>query len=216
MRVGGLFLYYAFISRCKQLLIIMAEKNYIAKAFVSCSLRPEDRHFVDLVANILHYYQIRPFGTVGLYDSSTDNPAQLMKANIEKSDFVVIVATKRYLTKDNYNGKESNSLSEMIHTEAGMAFAKSKPVVVFVQEGANVGSFIPNITQYITLDGSQQNLVSQANLIMHLINNAYQKSEEIKIQSIWKGLGQIVVGGLAVFGGLSLLGGGEVTDEDYE
>lgn len=189
------------------------QKKYIAKAFVSCSLRPEDRPFVDLIANILHHYQIQPFGTVGLYDSSTENPVHLMKTNIEESDFVVIVATKRYITKDSSNGAKSNSLSEMIHTEAGMAFANSKPVVVFVQEGTNVGNFLPNITQYITLDGTQQSLDSQANLIMHLINSAYQKSEEIKRQSAWKGLGQLVIGGLAIFGGLALLDGNESIDE---
>lgn len=187
------------------------QNHYIANAFVSCSLRNEDRWFIDLVANILYHYQIRPFGTVGLYDASTENPVQLMKKNIEQADFVVIVATKRYLTKDSSNGKISNMLSEMIHTEAGMAFANSKPVVVFVEEGTNVGNFLPQITQYITLDGTQNNLDSQTNLIMYLINNAYQKSEEIKRQKSWQALGRLVVGGLAIFGGLKLLDGN--TDE---
>jgi len=190
--------------------------NYIANAFVSCSLREEDRKFVNLIANILHHFQVRPFGTVGLYDSSAENPVQLMKTNIEKSDFVVIVATKRYLTKDSSNGRTSNMLSDMVHTEAGMAFANSKPVVVFVQEGANVGSFLPSITQYITLDGTQKNLDSQSILIMNLINNAYQKSEEIKRQKSWEGLGRLLVGGLAIFGGLKLLDDETLeNEEDY-
>lgn len=41
----------------------------------------------------------------------------------------------------------------MVHVETGMAFMANKPVVVFVQEETNVGSFIPNIIQYITLNG---------------------------------------------------------------
>ncbi len=184
----------------------MDSKNqFIAKAFVSCSLRPTDLPFVNLVANILRYYQIFPFGTVGLHEASTDNPTALMKKNIEESDFVVVVATKRYITKDNDSGKESNMLSEMIHTEAGIAFANSKPVVVFVEEGTNVGNFIPNITQYITLDGTQPNLDSQRNLIISLLNDAYQKSQEIKRKENWKGLGNFTLGILAVLGGLSLL-----------
>lgn len=189
------------------------QPHYIAQAFVSCSLRTEDRKFVNFVANIIHHFQIRPFGTVGLYDASVENPVQLMKRNIEQADFVVIVATKRYLTKDSSNGQISNMLSEMIHTEAGMAFAYSKPVVVFVQEGTNVGNFLPEITQYITLDGTQANLDSQANLIISLLNNAYQKSQEIKRQESWQALGRLVVGGLAIFGGLKLLDG---ATEDYE
>ncbi|WP_203296424.1 hypothetical protein [Luteirhabdus pelagi] len=176
--------------------------KYIAKAFISCSLRREDEKFVDFVSNILHYHQILPFGTVGLHDASTDNPVTLMKDNIEKSDFVVVIATPRYFSRDNNNGKSSNTISEMIHTETGMAFANSKPVVVFVQEGTNVGTFIPSITQYISLDGTQRNLDSQLNLIRSLLNNAYQKAEEIKRQNSWRDLGRIAIGALAIYGGL--------------
>jgi hypothetical protein len=190
------------------------QKQHIAKAFVSCSLRNEDRNFVNLVANILHHYQIKPFGTVGMYSASTENPVQLMKKNIEQSDFVVIAATKRYLTKDSISGKDSNSISEMIHTEAGMAFANSKPVVVFVKEGTNVGSFLPSITQYITLDGTQKNLDSQHNLILSLLNSAYQKSQEIKRQKSWQELGKLVMGGLAIYGGLKLLG--DDSEEEFD
>jgi len=179
--------------------------QYLAKAFISCSLRSEDKKFVDLVANILYHFQIFPFGTVGKYDSSPENPAQLMKRNIEQADFVVIAATKRYLTKDNQSGIESNQLSEMIHSEAGMAFAYDKPVVVFVEEGTNPGSFLPSITQYITLDGTQANLDSQQNLILSLLNNAYQISEETKRKKTWQDLGKLALKTLAFFGGLKLL-----------
>ena len=169
------------------------------------------------MSNILSHFNFNPFGTVGLYDASTDNPVVLMKNNIDNCDFVVIAATKRYLTKDTHNNKESNSLSEMIHTEAGMAFAKSKPIVVFVEEGTNVGNFIPNVTQYITLDKTQENLDSQYNLIVALLNNALHKAQAIKRQKSWKELGSLALKGLAIFGGLKLLGGGEdFGDEDED
>ena len=179
--------------------------NYKAKAFLSCSLREEDRNFVDLVANILKHYQIEPFGTVGKYDASPENPSSLMKQNIENSDIVVIAATQRYLTKDFHDDSESNTLSEMIHTETGMAYALSKPVVVFVEEGTNVGSFIPSITHYVTLDGTQNNLDSQSNIIKGLLNSALQKVDEKKRKAEWDGLGNLVIGGLALYGGLTLL-----------
>ncbi|MBK6545787.1 MAG: hypothetical protein IPG12_11020 [Saprospiraceae bacterium] len=187
------------------------QNQYLAKAFVSCSLRKEDNKFVDLVANILHHYQILPFGTVGMYEASAENPTQLMKRNIEQADFFVIAATKRYITRDNHNGQESNQLSEMIHAEAGMAFAFTKPVVVFVEEGTNLGTFLPSITQYITLDGTQANLDSQQSLILCLLNNAYQRSEELKRKKVWQELGRLALGGLALFGGLKLL---ENSDEE--
>ncbi len=193
------------------------EQPYLANVFISCSLRKEDKEFIDLVSNILIHYNFNPFGTVGLYDASTDNPTVLMEKNIDKCDFVVIAATKRYQTKDTHNSdKESNSLSEMIHTETGMAYAKSKPIVVFVEEGTNVGSFIPNITQYITLDKTQENLNSQINLIKFLLNDALQKVESARRNQAWKDLGNLLLKGLAAYGGLKLLGGNSTDDEDIE
>ncbi len=192
------------------------EHQYLANVFVSCSLRSNDKEFIDLVSNILSHFNFNPFGTVGLYDASTDNPIVLMENNIEKCDFVVIAATKRYLTKDTHNNKKSNTLSEMIHAEAGMAFGKSKPIVVFVEEGTNVGNFIPNVTQYITLDKTQENLDSQYNLIVALLSNALHKAQAIKRQKSWKELGSLALKGLAIFGGLKLLEGGENYDYDDE
>lgn len=189
-------------------------RNYIAKAFVSCSLRQEDRKFVDYVSNILCYHEILPFGTVGLHDASTESPVALMKKNIETADFVVVIATTRYLSKDTNNGNQSNTISEMIHAETGMAFAHSKPVVVFIQEGTDVGTFIPSITQYITLDGTQENLDGQINLIRNLINNACQKAEEVKRRNAWIGLGGIAIGALAIYGGLTFIE--DQMSDDYD
>lgn len=180
-------------------------RPYLAKAFVSCSLRKEDKPFVDLVSNILHHFQIMPFGTVGRYDASTDNPVILMQENIKVADFIVIVATRRYFTKDAHSGVESNSISEMIHTEAGMAFANSKPVIVFAQNGTNVGSFLPSITQYITLDGTQADMNSKYNLIVALLNNAYQKMQEIRRKESSQEFKNLVLSGFAIYGGLKLL-----------
>ena len=46
------------------------QKQYAARAFVSCSLREMDKPFVDYIENILLYYNIEPFGTVGRYSES--------------------------------------------------------------------------------------------------------------------------------------------------
>jgi hypothetical protein len=189
------------------------ENQYKAKAFLSCSLRDEDKKFVDLVANILKHFDIQPFGTVGRYDTSTDSPIELMKKNIELSDIVVVAATKRYLTIDNHHGKKSNTISEMIHSEIGMAVGNSKPVVVFVEEGTNIGNFIPSITQYITLDNTPENFNSQYHLISSLLKDAYNKSVEIKNNKSWKNFGNILLGGLAIYGGFNLLNNDENDDK---
>ena len=124
------------------------EKKYAAKAFVSSSLRNEDKIFVEYVCKLLKAYNIQPFGTVGMFSASPENPITLMNRNIHLADFVVICATPRYIQKDIKTGKISKGLSEMIHIETGMAIAHGKPVVVFVKEGTDVGNALPNVTRY--------------------------------------------------------------------
>ena len=181
------------------------QQNFIATAFISCSLRKEDKQFVKFIEKILIAHRIKPIGTVGRFSASPISTAELMKQNIPLSDFVVVVATPRYEQKDINSGKSTKGLSEMLHVETGMAYMIEKPVVVFVQEGTNVGNFLPTITQYIILNGTQNNLNENWTLINSLIKHAYdiveQKKSEKANQSFWKAL----TTGLAIVGGISII-----------
>ena len=117
------------------------------KAYVSCSLRQEDKPFVDFVESILRENGIEPFGTVGKYSAAPMNPTELMRENIALADITVIIATKRYEQKDILSGKVTYGPSEMIHAEVAMSFMANKPVVVIAQKGTDVGNFTPNFTQ---------------------------------------------------------------------
>lgn len=181
------------------------EKKYTARAFVSCSLRPEDENFVNYVCQILDEHNIQAFGTVGKFSASPENPITLMNKNIPISDFVVIVATPRYLQKDLTTGKVSHGLSEMVHVETGMAIAYGKPVVAFIQEGTNIGNALPNITQYITLNGQRADFDAKRKIIFSLLNNAYLFVQKLKSDKTLRTAGKVVVGGLAVYGGVKLL-----------
>jgi hypothetical protein len=101
-------------------------------------------------------------------------------------------------------GQISYGLGEMVHVETGMAYMANKPVVVFVQEGTHVGSFLPNITEYIVLNGQQIDLVKKWSLINSLINNAYGIVRKIKESESSKALGNVFKTGLAIFGGLAI------------
>ena len=180
------------------------QKNYIATAFVSCSLRNEDKLFVDLIEQILDRHGIQPFGTVGKYSAAPINPAEHMKQNIPSADIVVIVATPRYLQKDIQTGEVSYGLSEMVHAETGMAYMAGKPVVVFVQEGTHVGNFLPNITEYIVLNGHRIDLQNKWNLINSLLNNAYNIVQKIKESQASKEFGNFLITGLAIWGGIKI------------
>lgn len=192
------------------------QQNPIATAFLSCSLRQEDRPFVKFIEQILQAHYIKPIGTVGYYSSAPTSTAEHMKKNIPLADFVVMVATPRYIQKDINSGNSTQGISEMLHVETGMAHMADKPVVVFVQEGTNVGNFLPTITQYITLNGQQSDLEQKwpqiNSLIKHSCDIVRQKKTEAQNQSLWKAF----TTGLAIFGGFSLLNSMGTDDEDTE
>lgn len=185
--------------------IILSNKSI--KAFVSCSLRNEDREFVNYVESILRSHNIEPFGTVGKYEVAPKNPAESMKENIPNADVVVIIATQRYFQVDISTGQESYGLSEMVHAETGMAYALGKPVLVFVQDGTSVGNFLPNITQYIVLNGTHEDYNYKKNLITSLFTNAIKAVDQIKNGSIGEGVFKVSVGLLAIFGLIKLFEG---------
>jgi hypothetical protein len=184
----------------------MTETKYVAKAFVSCSLREEDKPFVDHVCNILKTHKFEPFGTVGKFSASPENPISLMNSNIPKADFVVICATPRYLQKDLKTGKKSMGLSEMVHVETGMALAHGKPVVVFVQEGTQIGNVLPNITQYIELNGEHDDFLAKRTLIESLFDHTCQYLETVRNNNQVKTAVNAAVVIFAIIGFFSVVG----------
>lgn len=191
------------------------QQNFIATAFLSCSLRQEDRLFVNFIERILKAHYIKPIGTVGYYSSAPTSTAVHMKKNIPNADFVVMVATPRFIQKDINSGKSSQGISEMLHVEAGMAYMANKPLVVFVQEGTDVGNFLHTVTQYITLNGQQADLEQKwpqiNSLIKHSCDLVRQEKTEQQNKSLWKAF----TTGLAIVGGFSLLNS-LGNDEEFE
>lgn len=184
---------------------MIEQQTFIVNAFVSCSLRPEDKPFIDMVENILERNGIQPIGTVGKYSAAPMNPAEHMKMNVPLADIVVIVATPRYLQKDLQTDQVSYGLSEMVHVETGMAYMSGKPVVVFVQEGTHVGSFLPNITEYIVLSGHQVDLDKKWKLINSLLENAHAVIKKIKEGESSKEAKSFVQWILAIVGVITVL-----------
>jgi len=192
------------------------QQSHVATAFLSCSLRQEDRAFVNFIEQILMAHYIKPIGTVGYYSSATTSTAEHMKKNIHLADFVVVVATPRYLQKDINSGLSTQGISEMLHTETGMAFMADKPVVVFVQEGTSVGNFLQTITQYITLNGQPSDLEQKwpqiNSLIKHSCDIVRQQKTEIQNKALWKAF----TTGLAIVGGISILNSFGTDEENQD
>lgn len=123
-----------------------------------------------------------------------------MSKNISTADFVVVCVTKRYLQEDVHTKNISDGLSEMINIEIGIALGLNKPVVAFVEEGTNAGSALPNITQYITLNGFQDDFELKQNLIVSLLDSACGIAVNNRRLEGLKTVGKLAVTSLAVYG----------------
>jgi hypothetical protein len=121
-------------------------------AFISCSTRQEDRPFVELVEAIIKRFGFRPAGTVGRHSASPRPIWEQMRDGIRSTDCVVLVATPRYIQQDIHDRKKTGrGISELLHVEVGMAISSDRPVLAFVLEGTDVGSFLPQVIQFISL-----------------------------------------------------------------
>lgn len=181
------------------------QQYYPGKAFISCSLRKQDEPFVKIVEKIVESHFLIPFGTVGRYSAAPTNTAELMRQNIPEADIIVIAATGRYFQQDLHTGQSSSGLSEMLHVESGIAYAYNKPIIVFVEKGVTVGNFLPNITQYIVLDNTQENLSQQWALINTLFTNAINMAQQSKDAENTRQFQNLVTGSFAVLGVYKLI-----------
>jgi hypothetical protein len=181
------------------------QQSYVATAFLSCSLRQEDKLFVNFIEQILKRHYIQPTGTVGYFSSAPTSTAEHMRKNIPLADFVVLVATPRYIQKDINSGNSTQGISEMLHVETGMAYMADKPVVVFVQEGTNVGNFLPIITQYITLNGQQSDLEEKWAQINGLLKQSFDIVRKKRTENQNQSFKNVLKTGLAFVGAFSLL-----------
>lgn len=181
------------------------QSNFIATDFISCSLREEDKPFIDFIVRILKAFRILPIGTVGMFSAAPLNPTELMKINIPKADFVVVVATPRYIQKEIKAENTKLAISEMLQVESAMAYMADKPLVVFVKEGTEVGHFIENVTQYITLNGKQTDLEEKWKLIGELLYNTYETVRIMSEQKDNKFFLNRIIHALALYGGFKFL-----------
>jgi hypothetical protein len=187
-------------------------------AFISCSLRQEDKPFVDRVEWLVKVFGFQPVGTVGKYDAAPQPIWQRMKDSVRSADCVVLAATPRYLQQDISDKKRTGkAMSEMLHTEVGMAVASDRPVLAFVLEGTEVGNFLPQAVQYITLKQDGGDIFLKWRLINSYFSNARSMIQERWVREDRSQLFKFVVGGLAVLGGKALWDRfNENGDDDYE
>ncbi|RUT72932.1 hypothetical protein [Ancylomarina longa] len=130
----------------------MSKKNK-PKAFISCSVRDEDLKFNTAIEKVVKRYGFEPCGTVGRHVNYAEPISDSMKKEIQACDILVVAAPPRYIQSEiSDKANLTYAIPEMIQVESAMAHSFEKPVVAFVQDGVNIGNFIPNITQYFLVD----------------------------------------------------------------
>lgn len=185
-------------------------------AFISCSIRDEDRKFVNFIIKIVKMQNFQPFGTIGLLDAFPEEIPKSMVDNIEKADCLIVIATPRYLQTEIGKNSTKKTISENIVTEIGIASAHKIPVLAFVLKGTTVHNHLKNVTQIIEID--PYNKLDVRNKIP-LINKYFNNTRN-KIAGIWRSQGidnvtkwsGIALGAVGVFTIFKYLFG---TDDEY-
>lgn len=194
------------------------------KAFVSCSLRREDKPFVDFIVKVTRHFGFSPGNTPGKFTAAPLPIWMQMNEGIKSADCVVLVATPRYIQQDLLDKeKTGKSMPEMLHTEIGMAVASNRPVLAFVQKGTEVGGFLPQLVQYIVLDPSDpQDMQAKWPLVANYFRSALaiiqQRWYEERKTNSWKGVGGIllIIGAATVLSYLSADYSDKEDEEDGE
>lgn len=177
------------------------------RAYISCSLRPEDKAFVNLVEAITSQFGFQPTGTVGKYSGAPNPIWEQMRDGIKSADCIILAATPRCIQQDIHDRKKTGKgISEMLHVEVGMAVATERPVLAFVLEGTDVGSFLPQTVQYITLrPNDKAHLQSQWPVIGNYFRSAFSIIQERWRKENRDGLLKFAGGILATIGAATLL-----------
>lgn len=97
-------------------------------------------------------------------------------------------------------------MSEMLHTEVGMAVALGRPVLAFVLDGTDVGNFLPQAVQYISLKPSDNtDLQVKLPLIGNYCRSALAMIQERWLQEDRSGLLKAGLYGFAAIGAVTIL-----------
>jgi hypothetical protein len=116
------------------------------KAFLSCSIRQEDEMIVDIFEYILraHGFEVT---TVGRTKFAPRPSLQVIRDELETSDCVVILATKR-----EKKGEYWKTSEWVEYIEPAMAYMGRKPILAFVEKDVVVEQLIPQATQIFKFD----------------------------------------------------------------
>jgi len=176
------------------------------KVFVSRGLRVEDRAIGDPIVEMIREWGFETV-TVGIEVKVPDDQVpQAVREEIRKADAVIAIATPRYL--DALTGLWR--ALEWHHGEVGIAFGIDKPLLILKDKRTSLGglpSYLTNLKQAPIIEFDPYNLDELRTGLSTIMSGFREWIETKRRQEFFDALGKIIIGGLAVVGGVTILSG---------
>lgn len=188
---------------------MITKANY--SAFLSCSIRPQDRKAVAFIWNNFFGQRGFTYFTVGLNLAAPNPPLNIMRDWIEKCDCLVTIVTGRFEARDlHYPGNQSIILSPLaVDQEMLIAWLKDKPTIVFKDSNVHAShGFLAyqKVTwvEFETNDLKKLLIPSKRCLIESFISETVKTIEAKRTDRRKEGYLKLLKYGLGVFGAVKI------------
>lgn len=176
------------------------------RVFVSRGLSVEDKAIGDPIVEIIREWGFETV-TVGIEAKVPDDQVpQAVREEIRKADAVIAIATPRYL--DALTGLWRTL--EWLHGEVGIAFGIDKPLLILKDKRTSLGglpSYLTSLKQAPIIEFDPYNLDELRTELSTIMPGFREWIETKRRQEFFDALRRIIIGGLAVVGGVTILSG---------
>src|SRR5262249_40050719 len=111
------------------------------EAFLSCSFRSDDEEVVRLFVDLCSALNIT---CSNVNAGSFFSPSEVARKKLEDQDFLIAICTRRDEKK---TGKFA--MPDAVRDEIGIAFGKERPILLFVEDGVEIGGFEPQFGTHV-------------------------------------------------------------------
>jgi len=168
------------------------------RCFVSRSNREENKLMVEPFVNRIQDWGFDTY-TVGInVFADLGKEKEVIRAEIEKADCLIGIATKRYQAW--VNGYAWKTL-EWLHDEVSIAYGLRKPILIIKEEDLELGG-LPTKLSFISF--SPHNINEGLRKLDNCMLQFRRQIESKKSGELFGNLGKLAVGALLIFAGIGI------------
>ena len=176
------------------------------KVFVSKGLSDEDKAIGKPIVEMIREWGFKTITVGDEVEVSEAQVPQKVREEIKKADALIAIATPRHL--DALTGLWRTL--EWLHGEVGIAFGIDKPLLILKDKRTSLGglpSYLTNLKQAPIIEFDPYNLDELRAELSTIMPGFREWIETKRRQEFFDALGKIIIGGLAVVGGVTILSG---------